>query len=131
MIMVDYREIVRHISRNTIQTEMNWFVMDECRWWLSSCTSAATTRLYELSGFQVLPSLSSKSKLARYVLTQLVVVPVHNKQFHRRQHNEQFFTKYFICEYLQVVAQFASQAIFFPMTGNFFNSHYRWHIYPL
>lgn len=43
-----YREIVRHISSNASQVEMHWFVMDECRWWLSSCATAVTTRLNEL-----------------------------------------------------------------------------------
>lgn len=43
-----HREICRHISSNNSLVEDYWFVMDECRWWLSSCATAATTRLYEL-----------------------------------------------------------------------------------
>ncbi|WP_410705091.1 hypothetical protein [Citrobacter freundii] len=43
-----HREIVRHISSNSGQVEQYWFVMDECRWWLSASASAATTRLCEL-----------------------------------------------------------------------------------
>ncbi|EBG5293745.1 hypothetical protein FI178_02010 [Salmonella enterica subsp. enterica] len=43
-----HREICRHISSNTSRVEGYWFVMDECRWWLSACATAATTRLHEL-----------------------------------------------------------------------------------
>lgn len=43
-----HREIVRHISANASHVEGLWFVMDECRWWLSDCAGAATKQLNEL-----------------------------------------------------------------------------------
>lgn len=47
-IFPSHRDIVRHISANTSQVEGLWFVMDECRWWLSECATAATSQLNEL-----------------------------------------------------------------------------------
>ena len=47
-IAPSHRDIVRHISANTSGVEGIWFVMDECRWWLSDCAGAATTQLNEL-----------------------------------------------------------------------------------
>ena len=40
------QEIVRHISKDTARIEGQWFIMDECRWWLSGCASSATSPLY-------------------------------------------------------------------------------------
>lgn len=43
-----HREVIRHISSDSARVESHWYVMDECRWWLSDCFSAATTQLNEL-----------------------------------------------------------------------------------
>lgn len=47
-IFPTHRDIVRHISANTSYVEDIWFVMEECRWWLSDCASAATKQLNDL-----------------------------------------------------------------------------------
>ncbi|HED3065075.1 TPA: hypothetical protein R4057_002028 [Kluyvera ascorbata] len=47
-IFPSHRDVVRHISANTSDIEGLWFVMDECRWWLSEHACAAAVQLNEL-----------------------------------------------------------------------------------